>query len=300
MSHVSLALFADLKPQNLLVDSKQCTLKVADFGMSRSLPKPIESVVSSSSDQTPSLEGLSLEERPVNKLAVSSAPDPTIHVVTRWYRAPEVGLFDYDTAVDTWAVGCIFAEMLQLLNGDGRDPQPLFPGVTSGLSGDQLTNDEQQTQLDMIFKVIGTPTADDLKFVDESKESNALNKQRLLQMQPRQRADIRKLLPNANPDAIDLLERLLRFDPTLRISIDDALMHPYLNTVRDPARFQRIVPAELRRRFDDFRHERIAVSPDQWRALIAEVIGTDCLERLGLKDVLEGLRSNLDIFLRHE
>lgn len=47
----------------------------------------------------------------------------TEHVVTRWYRPPELmlcpdGLYGY--AVDLWSIGCIFAELL------GR--QPLFPG----------------------------------------------------------------------------------------------------------------------------------------------------------------------------
>ena len=37
----------------------------------------------------------------------------TSHVVTRWYRAPEVILLekDYTAAIDVWSVGCIFAEL---------------------------------------------------------------------------------------------------------------------------------------------------------------------------------------------
>ena len=46
----------------------------------------------------------------------------TDYITTRWYRAPEVMTTDseYTTAIDVWATGCIFAEMLI-----GR---PLFPG----------------------------------------------------------------------------------------------------------------------------------------------------------------------------
>lgn len=41
----------------------------------------------------------------------------TGHVVTRWYRAPEIILLekDYGPAIDIWAVGCIFAELLGMM-----------------------------------------------------------------------------------------------------------------------------------------------------------------------------------------
>ena len=57
----------------------------------------------------------------------------TGHVVTRWYRAPEIILLekDYGPAIDIWAVGCIFAELLGMMKenfGTFTDRQPLFPG----------------------------------------------------------------------------------------------------------------------------------------------------------------------------
>jgi mitogen-activated protein kinase 1/3 len=41
----------------------------------------------------------------------------TGHVVTRWYRAPEIILLekDYGPGIDIWAVGCIFAELLGMM-----------------------------------------------------------------------------------------------------------------------------------------------------------------------------------------
>ena len=53
----------------------------------------------------------------------------TQHVVTRWYRAPELILLQeyYNAAIDMWSVGCIFAELLQTLEPNTR-VQPLFPG----------------------------------------------------------------------------------------------------------------------------------------------------------------------------
>ena len=86
--HTAHVLHCDLKPSNLLVN-KNCDLKICDFGLARGI-----------------------DEEP-----------PDEDVVNRWYRAPEllVGYHQsYTTAIDVWAVGCIFAEML------GR--KALFPG----------------------------------------------------------------------------------------------------------------------------------------------------------------------------
>ena len=57
------------------------------------------------------------------------------HVVTRWYRSPEIILIekDYGPAIDIWSVGCIMGELLQKIEKHAKDPdtiknQPLFPG----------------------------------------------------------------------------------------------------------------------------------------------------------------------------
>ena len=57
----------------------------------------------------------------------------TKHVVTRWYRAPEVILMNdyYSYSLDIWSIGCIFAELLSMMKdnfADFTDRQPLFPG----------------------------------------------------------------------------------------------------------------------------------------------------------------------------
>jgi mitogen-activated protein kinase 6 len=72
----------------------------------------------------------------------------TEHVVTRWYRPPELMLCAdgmYTAAVDVWSVGCIFAELL------GRGP--LFPGKNF------------MHQLTLIFEVIGTPLEEELAYI---------------------------------------------------------------------------------------------------------------------------------------
>jgi cyclin-dependent kinase 2 len=80
----------DLKPQNVLVDPKQGTLKLADFGLARAFTVPLRTY--------------------------------THEVVTLWYRAPEIllGGKQYSVPVDIWSVGTIIPEMVT--------GQPLFPG----------------------------------------------------------------------------------------------------------------------------------------------------------------------------
>jgi mitogen-activated protein kinase 1/3 len=55
------------------------------------------------------------------------------HVVTRWYRAPELILLnkEYSTPIDVWSIGCIFAELLNTMREsvpNFLDRHPLFPG----------------------------------------------------------------------------------------------------------------------------------------------------------------------------
>ena len=82
-----------LQPANLL-SNEACELKICDFGLARSIKKKDR-----------------LEQVPLRRQL-------TTHVVTRWYRAPEVILKneEYDFAVDTWSAGCIFAELLMSLS----------------------------------------------------------------------------------------------------------------------------------------------------------------------------------------
>jgi serine/threonine protein kinase len=135
----------------------------------------------------------------------------TEYVVTRWYRAPEIMLACrvYTKAIDVWSVGCIFAELL------GR--KPLFPG------------EDYIHQLKLIAEVVGTPAEKDLAFVTSEK---ALKFMRQLPLKPK--ADWGKLYPKASPESLDLLDKMLRFDPTHRISVTDALEHPYLASLHHP------------------------------------------------------------------
>ncbi len=86
----------------------------------------------------------------------------TKHVVTRWYRAPELILLqDYTQAVDVWSLGCIFAELLSMQAEsvpNHRERAPLFPGKSCfPLSVDQARPScaDKLDQLNVIFDIIG-------------------------------------------------------------------------------------------------------------------------------------------------
>ncbi len=104
----------------------------------------------------------------------------TGHVVTRWYRAPEIILLekDYGPAIDIWSVGCIFAELLGMMKENAptfMDRQPLFPGKSCFPLSPARSPKEQRKgfpfssndQLAVIFAVIGTPNEEDKSFVTD-------------------------------------------------------------------------------------------------------------------------------------
>ena len=106
----------------------------------------------------------------------------TGHVVTRWYRAPEIILLekDYGPAIDIWAVGCIFAELLGMMKENAptfMDRQPLFPGKSCfplSPAKDPIESRKgfpfsSSDQLAVIFSVIGTPHEADISFVTDQK-----------------------------------------------------------------------------------------------------------------------------------
>lgn len=168
----------------------------------------------------------------------------TDYVATRWYRAPELimaGTSNYTTAIDMWSIGCIFAEMLS----KGR---ALFPGH----------NPEEQLQL--IVNVCGSPSPVAVAAVRDARA------RALLQRMPRrQRRSMRELFPQCDPNAIDLLEKILEFDPAKRITAEQALQHPYLRNMDSHSRGTPIDMAE-------FEFERRNMTSEELRILFLEEI----------------------------
>eukprot|EP00033_Pygsuia_biforma_P000210 GCRY01000264.1.p1 GENE.GCRY01000264.1~~GCRY01000264.1.p1 ORF type:complete len:386 (+),score=94.88 GCRY01000264.1:296-1453(+) len=134
----------------------------------------------------------------------------TEYVVTRWYRAPEVMLQckTYTQAIDAWSVGCIMAELLLR--------KPLFPGQN------------YVHQLDLIVDVLGTPSPDEIHKIESDQA-----RQHIMRMPPRRRRPWNTIFPQLSSEAVDLLNGLLQFDPAKRLTMEQALGHPYFASLHD-------------------------------------------------------------------
>lgn len=134
----------------------------------------------------------------------------TEYVATRWYRAPEIMLSfqSYTKAIDVWSVGCILAELL-----GGR---PFFKGR------------DYVDQLNQILRVLGTPDESTLSRIGSPRAQEYVRGLPYMRKVP-----FSETFPDANPDALDLLNKMLAFDPTSRISVEEALEHRYLHIWHD-------------------------------------------------------------------
>ena len=227
--HSANVLHRDLKPSNLLLNAN-CDLKICDFGLAR-----VDGRAASVA------RGLSDGSDPDSSPGDSVSTFMTEYVVTRWYRAPELLLScaEYTSAIDVWSVGCIFAELL------GR--KPLFPGK------------DYVHQLNLIARVAGTPAEHETSFVSSEKA------RRYLHALPRYpRVDFRTVYPDAAVEAVDLIDKMLAFDPSKRITVAQALAHPYLASLHDESD----EPSASRPFFFDFEGETL--SEERVRDLVYE------------------------------
>lgn len=147
-------------------------------------------------------------------LARIQDPQMTGYVSTRYYRAPEIMLTwqKYDTEVDIWSVGCILSEMIE--------GKPLFPGK------------DHVHQFSIITELLGSPPAD---VIDTICSENTLRfVQSLPHRDPIPFSERFASCTHVEPEAIDLLSKMLVFDPKKRISAAEALTHPYMEPYHDP------------------------------------------------------------------
>ncbi|PWN45707.1 Pkinase-domain-containing protein [Ceraceosorus guamensis] len=126
-------------------------------------------------------------------------------VVTLWYRSPELllGAPLYGTEVDMWSVGCIFAELIL--------KEPFLPGKN------------ENEQLLKIFKLLGQPSED--VWPGWSRLPGAKNMSNVAPLF----SSLRQHFRYSTEQTLDLLARFLTYDPSKRITADEALAHPYFD-----------------------------------------------------------------------
>lgn len=143
----------------------------------------------------------------------------TEYVATRWYRAPEMLLksVNYGKPIDMWSVGCILYELIV-----GR---PLFPGKSTR---DMIT---------LVFEVTGLPDEEEYEAVRQECEIPILYNELKSQLgKIRKQKNLNSLIGNycKDPNAIDLMTKLLQFNPKNRLTAEEALEHPFVAKFHDP------------------------------------------------------------------
>ncbi|KAI7897877.1 kinase-like domain-containing protein [Cokeromyces recurvatus] len=174
--HSNWVLHRDLKPANVMLTSDG-VVKTGDLGLARIFSKPLQ----------PLFNG--------DKV-----------VVTIWYRAPELlfGSRHYTKAVDMWAVGCIFGELLAL--------KPIFKGEEIKMDG-KKTVPFQRSQLTKIFEIMGTPTKERWPTIDQLPDYHQLSSF--------------PQCPNNLKQVYQMMLSPKKYDPAKRITAEKALNHPY-------------------------------------------------------------------------
>lgn len=165
----------DIKPENVLYDAERRRAVVCDFGSSK-------------------------------RFGPGHGPH-TSYVCTRWYRAPELLLSSgsYDGAIDTWAAGCVFVELIA--------HQVAF------------CETEVISQLCCIFKLLGIPKASELKEMNADLEDAVIEKTlgaKRYRSVNRRRSLLRLMFPHhPAPEVQAYIFGALQYSPSARVEFLD-------------------------------------------------------------------------------
>lgn len=227
----------DLKPQNLLLldrganlndDRWQC--KLCDFGLARCIHR---------NENQPEIKAAQIfteEKADPNQLrAYKFQPKITKHVVTRYYRAPEISLLiqkrDKLPAIDIWSMGCIMGELLQMIPGQEQGVRGkreiLLKGAADLVLSPRTFHNRpiiSKQQLNVIFKFLGTPSQDYI-----NKIKNADLRKWIQNQDYKEPEDLAKRFRKVSPECLDFMRQMLHYDVEDRYDVYQCLTHSWLD-----------------------------------------------------------------------
>jgi mitogen-activated protein kinase 1/3 len=228
-------LHRDLKPENIFLYDN-CEIKIGDFGLSRI--DPTSRITRFDCTNFNTADNFS---RSNGYIIHPEKRELSPHVVTRWYRAPEIILLNrnYDKSIDVWSAGCMIAELCGMISDNIPNPEdrgPLLQGsscypLSPKLKPRKGSISEKTDQLNLILNVTGTPNLEEASFI-AGKESLAY----LRSFGQRESMQLTEFYPYTHSSVLYLIDSMLKLDPRKRMTIKQALSHQYFDNIRDPAK----------------------------------------------------------------
>lgn len=187
--HRNWVLHRDLKPANIMITGNG-VVKIGDLGLARLFSDPLQSLFSG------------------DKV-----------VVTIWYRAPELllGGRHYTPAIDLWAVGCIFAEILAL--------RPIFKGEEAKMDSKKVIP-FQKDQVQKVVEILGTPTP--AQWPNISVYPDYANLQ-VMNVHSNRLEQWYRAIGQTSVAGLNLLRALFDYNPITRLSAAEAMAHPFFS-----------------------------------------------------------------------